>query len=177
MVILMSCRRCNIMSKVLLMLSPAEFCLLEQILPDTSSHPFAVTMLAHFEKLSTPIKSVETYPTIPRQFARFRDRGWSTVQAQSLWSAWGDESFLTPGERRGLDLIEPFDEHEEFALFASHYLLLRAKNYGDESTLPAHTAFQIPSTDIATTCRKLTGQHALRRFVSRNTVHSSPEGI
>lgn len=148
------------------MLFPAEFCLLEQILPDTSSHPFAVTMLAHFEKLSTPIKSVKQYPTIFQQVSRFRDSGWSRVQAQSLWSAWGDELFLTAEERRALDLVEPFDEHEEFALFADHYMILHAKNYGNSSTLSAETASRIPCTDVETTCKKLTGQHALRRFVS-----------
>ncbi|RYP14919.1 hypothetical protein DL765_006061 [Monosporascus sp. GIB2] len=34
----------------------AEFCLLEQIVPDGPDHPFAKTMLRHFEKLKTPLK-------------------------------------------------------------------------------------------------------------------------
>ncbi|KAK7747003.1 tRNA methyltransferase ppm2 [Diatrype stigma] len=37
-------------------LGQAEFCLLEQILPDGPDHPFAQTMLHHFEKLKTPLK-------------------------------------------------------------------------------------------------------------------------
>lgn len=142
----------------------AEFCLLEQILPDTASHPFASTMLAHFEKLSTPIKSVATYPTLSLQCSRFRNRGWSAIQAQSLWSAWGDGLFLTPDDRRNLDQIEPFDEYEEFCLFASHYLLLQAKNYGAENTLPINNVSTIPTQRAESTFERLTGQHALRRF-------------
>lgn len=92
--------------------SVAEFCLLEQILPDSATHPFAQTMVAHFQKLSTPIKSVSTYLTVHQQHTRFRDRGWSTVRAQSLWSAWSDESFLTADDRRALNGLEPFDEWE-----------------------------------------------------------------
>lgn len=137
---------------------------MEQILPDTASHPFAFTMLAHFEKLSTPIKSVTSYPTLPLQCSRFRDRGWSAVQAQSLWSAWGNGLFLTPDDRRNLDQIEPFDEHEEFSLFASHYLLLHAKNYGAENTLPTNNVSTIPALSVDSAFEKLTGQHALRRF-------------
>lgn len=90
----------------------ADFCLLEQILPDGPSHPFAQTMLAHFHKLSTPIKSVTAYSTEHQQHTRFLNRGWSSVRTQSLWSAWHDEFFLTGQERRGLNEIEPFDEWE-----------------------------------------------------------------
>lgn len=90
----------------------ADFCLLEQILPNGPSHPFAQTMLAHFHKLSTPIKSVTTYATEQQQHTRFINRGWPSVRTQSLWSAWCDGSFLTSQERRKLNQIEPFDEWE-----------------------------------------------------------------
>lgn len=151
----------------------AEFCLLEQILPASISHPFATTMLAHFEKLSTPIKSVGTYPTIPLQYSRFKDRGWSWVDARSLWSAWSDESFLTPEDRRRLDLVEPFDEHEEFALFASHYLLLNARNYGhaDRGTTPTVPVPESPLFDVDTTYMKLTGHNLLRRNAGAMAIH------
>lgn len=102
--------------KLVLTWGTAEFCLLEQILPDGPDHPFASTMTGHFEKLSTPIKSVTTYPTIPQQHARFRNRGWSKIRAQSLWSAWNDDTFFSPDDRRKIDHIEPFDEWEVRAL-------------------------------------------------------------
>lgn len=159
----------------------AEFCLLEQILPDGPDHPFATTMLQHFEKLSCPIKSVATYPTIARQCERFRNRGWSTIDGQSLWSAWSGNSFLTPEERRELDRIEPFDEHEEFALFASHYLLLHARSYGDKTTrMPADLPVsQPPIKYIETAEVKLTANRGLRRFGAAMAVkdHFGSESI
>lgn len=139
---------------------------MEQILPDGPDHPFARTMTDHFEKLSTPIKSVKTYPTIQHQHSRFMSRGWPNIKLQSLWSAWSDGHFLSPEDRRRLDQVEAFDEWEEFALFASHYLLLHARNYGEETAAfseepPTHL---VPSTEARTTHKPLTGQHGLRRF-------------
>lgn len=144
----------------------AEFCLLEQILPDGPDHPFATTMLQHFDKLSCPIKSVTKYPNIAQQCERFRGRGWSTIESQSLWSAWSGNSFLTPDDRRALDQIEPFDEHEEFALFASHYLLLHARSYGDNSqSMPSESPVSgIPTQEVETSYAKLTANHGLRRL-------------
>lgn len=144
----------------------AEFCLLEQILPDGPDHPFATTMLQHFDKLSCPIKSVAKYPNIARQCERFRGRGWSTTEAQSLWSAWSGNSFLTPDDRRALDQIEPFDEHEEFALFASHYLLLHARSYkANNQSMPSELPVsQVPIRGVETIRAKLTANHGLRRF-------------
>lgn len=107
----------------------AEFCLLEQILPDGPEHPFAKTMVSHFDKLSTPIKSVHKYQTIQDQRDRFLARGWKTIKAWNLWQAWADEYFLSSEDRRVLDKVEPFDEWEEFALFGSHYCIINAGNY------------------------------------------------
>lgn len=159
----------------------AEFCLLEQILPDGPGHPFAIQMCQHFDKLSCPIKSVATYQTIPQQRERFVSRGWVQVEAQSLWSAWSGNSFLTSTDRQQLDQVEPFDEHEEFALFASHYLLLHARSYSDraiaadDSISLSHT----PTKELEATFSKLPGQHGLRRFGAAMTVknHFGNESI
>lgn len=40
---------------------------------------------------------------------------------------WSDPQFLAPSQRLRLDRIEPFDEWEDFALFAAHYFLLIAR--------------------------------------------------
>lgn len=116
------------------------------------------------EKLSTPIKSVKTYQTIFQQYARFRERGWSAVQAQSLWSAWSNDSFLTSDNRQALDHIEPFDEWEEMALFSSHYLLLHARNYVDKEMVFTNHDSTIPTMAAETVHKQLTGPHGLRRF-------------
>lgn len=101
-----------------------DFCLLEQILPFGKSHPFAQQMLSHFEKLSTPLRSIEVYPTVESQISRFQERGWSFIEIKDLWQTWSSEQFVSDSERIALDDVEPFDEWEEFILFARHYFVL-----------------------------------------------------
>ncbi|KAI1780584.1 LCM-domain-containing protein [Hypoxylon cercidicola] len=154
-------------------LGHAEFCLLEQIIPDGEDHPFAKTMLSHFEKLKTPLKSVFTYPDLQAQQTRFADRGWSHVDVSSLWQIWSNDRWLSADERRRLDAIEPFDEWEEFALFASHYCVVIAKAYPGSiasiATTPVHSklirGFQ--TTEIfegEVTSRDYSGTRGQRRF-------------
>jgi len=115
-------------------LSDVRFCLLEQHLPDGTDHPFAQTMLAHFQKLHTPLNSIGTMSEMKQ---RFTDAGWpdSGTDIRSLWELWSDPTFLTAEQRRSLDKVEPFDEWEEFALFASHYFLLFAERKIDQDYL------------------------------------------
>ncbi|OAA44357.1 Leucine carboxyl methyltransferase family [Metarhizium rileyi] len=123
----------------------AEFCLLEQLLPHGPDHPFAATMLSHFEKLRTPPKSVSKYPTLAKQTSRFMDRGYSKVNTWDLWEAWSDEQFVSSSERKVLDDIEPFDEWEEFALFGRHYFILHASNsHQEEKTPPPPSYIESP---------------------------------
>ncbi|KAG5955287.1 hypothetical protein E4U57_003581 [Claviceps arundinis] len=112
----------------------AEFCLLEQILPHGADHPFARTMLNHFDKLGTPPKSIGQYPTLSKQFDRFTSRGFQDVNILDLWQVWSSEEFVSIAERISLDEKEPFDEWEDFALFGRHYFILHA------STSPANTS-------------------------------------
>ena len=84
-------------------------------------------MLDHFHKLKTTIYAVEKHPTLQRQSSRFIDAGWPVLETvKSLWNVWSDDSFTPKSVRRNLDSIEPFDEWEEFALFAGHYFLIVA---------------------------------------------------
>ncbi|PHH65395.1 hypothetical protein CDD81_2499 [Ophiocordyceps australis] len=106
--------------------SDVEFCLLEQILPQGPNHAFAKTMLAHFDKLKTPPKSVHRYQTLDCQRARFQSHGWRAAQSWDLWDLWSSNDFVSPTERIALDMVEPFDEWEEFMLFARHYCLIHA---------------------------------------------------
>lgn len=101
---------------------------MEQILPDGISPPFAQTMMAHFNKLHTPLRAVSKYPTTLAQEERFKTLGWSKASAWNLWQLWNDPNFITSQERVSLDIPEPFDEWEEFALFGCHYFLLVADN-------------------------------------------------
>ncbi|KAF2873459.1 hypothetical protein BDV95DRAFT_488734 [Massariosphaeria phaeospora] len=105
-------------------------------LDDGPDHPFAQTMLRHFDKLQTPIQAVKQYPSLNQHSSRFLDAGWPTLSlARNLWDLWSDDAFTSPSIRRSLDAIEPFDEWEEFALFSGHYFLLVASN-----SVPVKTA-------------------------------------
>lgn len=109
-------------------LPDTHFILLEQCLPFGPHHPFAQTMLKHFTKLGTRLRSLKHYPTLKDQEQRFLYHGWSKANALSLWQQWSSPEFLTNMERVALDTVEPFDEWEEFALFAQHYFVLVASN-------------------------------------------------
>ncbi|KAH7116090.1 hypothetical protein B0J11DRAFT_117254 [Dendryphion nanum] len=127
-------------------LDKARFCLLEQYLPNGPDHPFAKTMLSHFSKLQTSIYAVGDYPTLQDQASRFSESGWPTVEiAKSLWDIWSDNEFTPASLRRSLDSIEPFDEWEEFALFAGHYFLIVASTSGSTASTPTDDCLR--STD------------------------------
>ena len=111
----------------MLKLLDATFGLLEQCLPDGPDHPFAQTMLKHFQKLGTPLRCVQSYPGTHSQIQRFYGAGFEHMTWRNLWELWGDPRFLSPSQRLALDKVEPFDEWEEFALFAAHYFLLTAR--------------------------------------------------
>lgn len=108
-----------------------RFCLLEQHLPDGADHPFARMMLSHFQKLRTPLHTIGTMEAMK---SRFLSAGWPEppIEMHTLWELWSEPTFLAADQRRSLDAIEPFDEWEEFALFASHYFLLLAERKADQ---------------------------------------------
>ena len=106
----------------------AQFCLLEQFLPDGVDHPFAKKMIDHFRKFRTPLQSVSKYPTLDDQKRRFLRLGWSAVRAQSLWQLWSDPEQVSVKQKNTLESAEVFDEWEEFILFSSHYFILEASS-------------------------------------------------
>ncbi|KAJ5098426.1 leucine carboxyl methyltransferase [Penicillium argentinense] len=106
----------------------AQFCILEQFFPDGPGHPFAKTMMSHFNKWRAPLFSIHKFPSLAEQEQRFRNAGWPQARARCLWDLWSDDEFLPASIRTGLDSFEAFDEWEEFALFASHYFVLVASN-------------------------------------------------
>ncbi|KAK9460857.1 S-adenosyl-L-methionine-dependent methyltransferase [Lipomyces oligophaga] len=102
----------------------ASFALLEQIIPAGPAHPFASTMINHFNRLNTPIKSIYHYPTLHAQKLRFLDLGWNSAVSRDLLEVWVDDVSLETKKR--ISSIEPFDEWEEFYLFCQHYVFLVA---------------------------------------------------
>lgn len=97
-------------------------------MPNGLDFPFAQKMLKHFENLQTPLRSIRNYPGLGSQESRFLSAGWSSACAHSLWDLWNDPTFIPSIQKIALNAVEPFDEWEDFGLFASHYFLLVAKN-------------------------------------------------
>lgn len=91
-------------------------------------------MMKHFKKLGAPLYSIHEYPTLDQQEQRFKAAGWAHANARSLWDLWSDDEFLGSSVRASLNAVEPFDEWEEFALFASHYFLLHASTRDQTAT-------------------------------------------
>lgn len=122
--------------------------MLEQCLPDSFGTPFVTTMLKHFEKLHSPLRSLHQHPTVQDQESRFLTNGWAQAKARTLWDLWNDVDFMSNEIAEALNRVEPFDEWEEFALFGCHYFILTAKTLSREHL--ASPAI-IPSTTPATT--------------------------
>lgn len=115
----------------------AEFCLVDNVTPFGTGHPYTKSMLEHYERQKTPISSTKRYPNISAQRERFLSRGWSCAEAIDLWQAWSCDQFVTHDERRALDDVEPFDDWEELILFSRHSIILHAQldsNVSDIST-------------------------------------------
>lgn len=126
----------------------SRFVLLEQIVPSGPDHPFAKTMLKHFNKLNTPLNSVLTYQKVTDQKERFHSRGWTHVQASDLYQFW--EKSITNKEKEFLDSVEGFDEWEEFILFCQHYVILYASTSKTPSTLLNVEIVQFPGLQKTT---------------------------
>jgi tRNA wybutosine-synthesizing protein 4 len=62
------------------------------------------------------------------------NRGWASAHAPSLWE---DDRVITPDQKHGLDLIEPFHEWEELHSFAGHHGFLVATSYETGSNISA----------------------------------------
>ncbi|KAL2891737.1 tRNA wybutosine-synthesizing protein 4 [Ceratocystis lukuohia] len=159
----------------------AEFCLLEQILPDGPGYPFAQNMLAHFDKLQTSLKSVSRYPTTSHQEARFKALGWPYSRAWNLWEAWGDSFFMSAEDRAKLDHVEPFDEWEEFAIFGAHYTVVHASNmapicYGDLKKQNIYDCDTTPVQKIDVSFLPATGPQAHRHHGGATIIDREQSG-
>lgn len=106
-------------------------------------------MVQHFNKLQTPLQSIQKYPNLEHQERRFSDAGWNFANARSLWDLWSDPSFISREQKTAINATEPFDEWEEFFLFASHYFCLMAAQ-------PSK-----PKRDLDQTCSYLTSSNSL----------------
>ncbi|KAI1623744.1 hypothetical protein EDD37DRAFT_650836 [Exophiala viscosa] len=106
-------------------------CDLEPCSPDQPDNPFTAKMTSYYTKQGTPLRSNFKYCGRHTHTQRLVEAGFTNIEYQNLWELWADPRFLSLSQRMALDHIEPFDDWEEFALFASHYALVVAHNRED----------------------------------------------
>lgn len=104
----------------------------------------------------------------------------------SLWALWSDDLFVSPEQRLTLNGVEPFDEWEEFVLFASHYFLLVAANssstgfdlsYLGNLSNQIHVTFESPPVGVLSklNCEAFPASHK-RRFGALTPLSQSTFG-
>ena len=130
-------------------------------MPNGPDYPFAQKMLKHFENLQTPLQSIRCYQDLKSQESRFVSAGWSSACARSLWDLWNDSAFIPSIQRIALNTVEPFDEWEDFALFASHYFLLVAKKISKDNAILGERFFKSFEPSIHSDRANELGRHSL----------------
>ncbi|KAM3910175.1 tRNA wybutosine-synthesizing protein 4-like, partial [Leptodactylus fuscus] len=157
--------------------SQSRFVLYEQFFPDDA---FGRVMVAHFESLNSPLRSVRVYPRLQDQEQRFLQKGWQCCRVLDMNEF---SALCVPHiERLRIDSLEPFDEFEELHLKCSHYFILVASR-GDLARNPAlqpvvgssdFTVFPAPACGGAVLAKLLSpAVLGLRRFGHRSCLVSS----
>ncbi|XP_046390028.1 tRNA wybutosine-synthesizing protein 4-like [Ischnura elegans] len=96
----------------------AAFVTYEQILPYDG---FGLVMVNHFQKLHSPLQSIEKFPTLRCQKERYLNLGWSSCCAASVLDIYLQNA--SKEEQSRVLSLEPFDEYEEWHAKCCHYSL------------------------------------------------------
>lgn len=104
----------------------SHFLLHEQLVhpPALSADPFGRCLARYFAESGAPLLSLDKYPSLESQVARFAEIGYEGVAACTTLEWF--EGTLPVAEQRRIEALEPFDEFEDWCLTASHYFLLAA---------------------------------------------------
>ncbi|XP_060684014.1 tRNA wybutosine-synthesizing protein 4 isoform X2 [Hemiscyllium ocellatum] len=108
--------------------SSAVFVVYEQIRPDD---PFGQVMQQHFTQLNSTLHALTQFPGKEAQRKRFLNEGWEECHCIDMNEFY--TGFIPEQEKQRIEMLEPFDEYEEWHLKCSHYLILSASK-GDLKT-------------------------------------------
>ncbi|XP_069110693.1 tRNA wybutosine-synthesizing protein 4-like [Argopecten irradians] len=97
----------------------AVFVLYEQINP---SDAFGLFMQRHFQVVGSPLRCITAFPTIQSQRERFLKMGWERTEALDMNQFY--TSLVTGPQRHLVEMMEPFDEYEEWHLMCGHYMIM-----------------------------------------------------
>ena len=95
----------------------------------------------HFRTLGSPLKAVNTFPTLQSQEERYLRAGYGVVDARDMNSAY--QQLLSDSERQRIENMELFDEFPEWHLKCAHYTLVLASK-GDCSPLHKKVTQEVP---------------------------------
>ncbi|CAB1421107.1 unnamed protein product [Pleuronectes platessa] len=103
------------------LLPQSLFVMYEQIRPHD---PFGSIMQDHFHKLNSRLHALRQYPDAAAQRRRFLDKGWDQCVCLDMNDFY--LGLVPEDERRRVEVLEPFDEYEEWHQKCSHYFILTA---------------------------------------------------
>ncbi|XP_051877081.1 tRNA wybutosine-synthesizing protein 4 [Pristis pectinata] len=148
--------------------SSAVFVVYEQIRPND---PFGQVMQQHFVQLNSTLHALVQFPGKEAQQKRFLKEGWEECLCIDMNEFY--VGYIPKQEKQRIELLEPFDEYEEWHLKCSHYMILCASKGDLIKYLPftPHPDFCINKLDIldplqlsVSLCETETQSSHLRRF-------------
>ncbi|XP_059822995.1 tRNA wybutosine-synthesizing protein 4 isoform X1 [Hypanus sabinus] len=101
--------------------STAVFVVYEQIRPND---PFGQVMQQHFVQLNSTLHALVQFPGKEAQQIRFLKEGWEECFCIDMNEFY--VRYIPEQEKQRIELLEPFDEYEEWHLKCSHYMILCA---------------------------------------------------
>ncbi|KAF9581737.1 tRNA methyltransferase ppm2 [Lunasporangiospora selenospora] len=110
--------------------SEATFILHEQCIPEFDrddpeeiQHPFASTMLRHFSRTMTPLKTLAEHRTLEDQLQRFKELGWKHCDISNMNLFSNYVVIPTVEEQQRIRRLEPFDEYDELCWIGAFYFM------------------------------------------------------
>ncbi|XP_069790588.1 tRNA wybutosine-synthesizing protein 4 isoform X2 [Narcine bancroftii] len=101
--------------------SSAVFVVYEQIRP---YDPFGQVMRQHFAQLNSTLHALVRFPGKEAQQKRFLQEGWEECLCVDMNEFY--VRYIPEQEKQRIEMLEPFDEYEEWHLKCSHYIILCA---------------------------------------------------
>lgn len=154
--------------------SSAMFVVYEQIRPND---PFGQVMHQHFVQLNSTLHALVQFPGKEAQQKRFLQEGWEECFCIDMNEFY--VRYIPEHERQRIEMLEPFDEYEEWQLKCSHYIILCASKGDLIKCLPFSPLqdYGIDKLDVldplrlsVSLCETETQSPHLRRFAHRSAL-------
>ncbi|XP_060073537.1 tRNA wybutosine-synthesizing protein 4-like [Ylistrum balloti] len=97
----------------------AVFVMYEQINPNDA---FGLFMQRHFQVVGSPLRCITSFPTLQSQRERFLSLGWEETESLDMNQFY--TALVREQQRHLVEMMEPFDEYEEWHLMCGHYMVM-----------------------------------------------------